>query len=166
MKLRFLLGLCFVLPVASTAFACSGNEYWQDDPKGTPVWISRVEIELDRGESRINDQLLRSALVRAGLRYCTGIERDLVDADVKRAIRTAATAISKQRRWTNYQEVTQVMIRYRVGAQTGAVLEVMTRTKVSMDRSGRFVAAPATYQVDATALANRVAENLNAALGR
>jgi hypothetical protein len=157
---------CF-LALASNVIACPGNEYWQDDPKGVPVWTSRQEIELDAAaSSKIDDALLRTALLRAGLHPCSGVQKDLIDADVQRAIRTAASPIQKQRRWSNYREVTQVLIRHRQPGRTGAVLEIMTRTKLCFDSSDRFSPASPEYQTDAVALASAVADRLNALLAR
>lgn len=168
MSLRFPPALVFCFfALASRVIACPGNEFWQDDPRGVPVWTSRQEINLDAGaSSRVDDALLRTALSRAGLHPCSGVERDLVDADVQRAIRTAASPISKQRRWSNYREVTQVLIRHRQSGRTGGLLEVMTRTKLCFDRSGRFSPASPEYQADAVALASAVADRLNALLAR
>jgi hypothetical protein len=168
MNIRFIqpLFFCFLLLI-SRVIACPGNEYWQDDPKGVPVWTSRLEIEVGAGASaKIDDTLLRTALVQAGLHPCSDVERDLVDADVRRAIRTAASPIDKQRRWSNYREVTQIMIRHRQRGRTAGVLEIMTRTKLCFDRSGRFSPASPEYQADAVALASAVAAKLNALLPR
>jgi hypothetical protein len=168
MKTLFLLAPSLVLALlSSTVLACAGNEYWQDDPKGTPVWTARNEVEVEKAaDSRVTDNLLRAALSKSGLRSCSGVEKDLVDADVKRAIRTDSFAVTKHRRWANYQEITQVLIRHRLRGQTGAVLEIMTRTKVCMQRGGRFMPAPLDYQQDAVLLANKVADNLTALLSR
>ena|ERR1700686_16181 len=168
MKTLFLLAPSLVLALlSSTVFACAGNEYWQDDPKGTPVWTLRKVVEIEKeAESRVDDNLLRVAFARSGLKSCSGVEKDLIDADVKRAIRTESTPVAREQLWSNYDEVTQVMIRHRRGRDTGAVLEVMTRTKICWDRSGRFVSAPSKYQQDAVDQANKVARNLVALLSR
>jgi hypothetical protein len=144
-------------------FGCGGNEYWDDDPKGFPVWTSRNEIDLNKsGNARVTDDLLRTALGRSGLHSCSGVEKDLLDADVQRAIRTQATPAAREHGWTNYREITQVLIRHRLRPKLGPMLEVMTRTKICTDRSGKFVPAPLDYQSNAVAVANKVAENLAA----
>jgi hypothetical protein len=156
-----------VVARASTAFACAGNEYWQDDPKGTPVWTVRKVVEVEKdAEARVDDNLLRVALAKSGLKSCSGVEKNLIDADVKRAIRTEARPIAKEKFWANYDEVTQLMIRYRRDLHAGAVLEVMTRTKICWDGGGRFVPALAKYQQDAVAQADKVARNLDALLSK
>jgi hypothetical protein len=160
------LSLVFVVR-ASTAFACAGNEYWQDDPKGTPVWTVRKVVEVEKeAESKVDDNFLRVALAKSGLKSCSGVEKNLIDADVKRAIRTEASPISREKFWANYDEVTQLMIRYRRDLHAGPVLEVMTRTKICWDGSGRFVAALPKYQQDAVDQANKVARNLDALLSK
>ena len=156
---------------ASTAFGCAGNEYWRDDPKGTPVWTVRKVIAIEKdAESQVDDNLLRVALAKSGLKSCSGVEKDLIDADVKRAIRTEARPITIVKPYVHYDEVTQLMIRHRQNRHAGAVLEVMTRTKICWDRSGRFVPplgpALAKYQQDAVDQANKVARNLDALLSK
>ena len=159
------LSLVFVAR-ASIVFACAGNEYWQEDLKGTPVWTVRKKIEIEKeAEARVDDKLLRVAFARSGLKSCSGVEKDLVNADVKRAIRTEADPVAREQRWANYDEITQLMIRHRQSGHAGAILEVMTRTKIR-DRSGHFVPAPAKYQQDALEQANKVARNLIALLSK
>ena len=162
------LALSFVfVALASTALACAGNEYWQDDPKGKPVWTVRNVIELENGaEAKVDDNLLRGALAKSGLKSCSGVEKNLIDADVKRAIRTEAKPISREKFWANYDEVTQLMVRLRRDRQAGPVLEVMTRTKICWDGSGQFVAALPKYQQDAVEQAKKVAQNLGALLSK
>jgi hypothetical protein len=103
--------------------------------------------------------------VKSGLRSCSGIEKDLVDADVQRALRTEAGPVPRERGWTNYKEITQVLVRHRLRPTLGPVLEIMTRTKIS-DRNGRFMSAPLDYQSNAVALAKKVAENLTTLLSK
>lgn len=156
-----------LLVFSSTVFACAGNEYWQDDPKGPPVWTLRKVVEIEKeAEARVDDKLLRVAFARSGLKSCSGVEKDLIDADVKRAIRTDSAPVAREQLWSNYDEITQVMIRHRRGRDSGAVFEVMTRTKICWDRSGRFVPAPSRYQQDAIDQANKVARNLAALLSK
>jgi hypothetical protein len=167
MKSRFPLVISLTLTLrGAAAFACSGNEYWQDDPKGVPVWTSRYEVEIENGDSQITDNFLRTALARAGLKPCSSVEKDLVDADVKRAIRTDSSPISKAKRWGNITEITQVMIRHRARKQANGILEVLTRTKIRKARAGRFLPASPEDQQDAATLANKIADDLRAALSR
>jgi hypothetical protein len=159
------ISLTFALG-GSAAFACSGNEYWQDDPEGVPVWTSRYEVEIEKGDAQINDNFLRMALARARLKPCSSVEKDLIDADVKRAIRTDSSPSSKQKRWGNITEITQVMIRHRARHQAPAILEVLTRTKIRKTRAGRFLPASPEDQQDAARLANKIADDLKASLSR
>ena len=163
------LSLVFVAR-ASIVFACAGNEYWRGDPEGTPVWTVREVVEVKKeAESKVDDSLLRVALVKSGLKSCSDVEKNLIDADVKRAIRTEARPIAIVKPFVHYDEVTQLMIRHRQNRHAGAVLEVMTRTKICWDGSGRFVrpVGPLTkYQQDAVDQASKVAHNLDALLSK
>ena len=164
--ITLLANVCLFL-ASPSSFACGGNEYWDEDPKGVPVWTTRNEIDLSKAaNARVTEDVLRAALVRSGLRSCAGIEKDVVDADVQRALRTQAGPVHRERGWTNYKEITQVLVSHRLRPKLGPMLEVMTRTKISTDRSGRFVSAPLDYQSNAVALANKVAENLTALVSK
>ena len=165
----FLIAVLVLLAGGSHLAACPGNEYWQNDPKEPPVWTSREELDLQNNESKITENLLRTALTRSGLVPCPDTEKNLINADVRMAVRTKASPISKERGLNNYDEVTQIIIRYRKdpkNQQAPAILEVMTRTKVRFSDDGPFFRAPPEFQANALWLAKKVSANLNLLLSR
>jgi hypothetical protein len=164
MRKYFLLFLSFMLvPGDTSVFACAGNEYWSERD-----WTKRNEIELEKPDSQITDNLLRAALAGSGVTPCPSVEKDLRSASMKiqRAIRSVASPDTRQRGWENYDEITHVMIRHRLRPNEYGVLEVLTRTKICKDGSGRFVPAPPQYQGNAAALADKIYENLTTLLSR
>jgi hypothetical protein len=166
-----LFGLAAVVLLAggSRLAACPGNEYWQNDPKDPPVWTSREELDVQQNESKVSDDLLRAAFAKSGLVPCPGTERDLITADVKMAVRTKASPISKEKGLNNYDEVTQIMIRYRKdpkNLQAAGVLEIMTRTKVRFSENGPFFRARPEFQANAIWLAKKVSDNLTVLLSK
>jgi len=168
----FLIAALILLSAGPYLSACPGNEYWAADPPNAPVWTSRQALDVQNSESKINDILLRSALTKSGLAPCPDTEKDLVDANVRLAVRTMASPIRKQKGFRNYDEVTQIMIRYYrkdpKNPQAGGVLEVMSRTKVRFKQTGtgKFFPAHLEFEGNATQIAKNVAANLNAMLAR
>jgi hypothetical protein len=164
----FVIPLLVLLLRGSDLCACSGDEYWENEPKDSVVWTSRDELGV-QNESKVNDTLLRAALTKAGLVPCPVTEKDLKNADVQMAVRTKASPIEKQLGYESYAEVTQILIRYHKdpkNPQAAATLEVMTRTKVRFTHDGPFFRAKPQYLANAERLGKRVSDNLNLLLSR